>query len=56
MKSYFDKAGQKIKEKMSEYWRRALNRSTRTKMSEGAIENNRVITSAHKDEWRRNQK
>ena len=59
MRKYFDMVGKKFgnaKEKMSGYWRRLMNHSNRTKASEGAQEINKLITSAHKDQWRRDNK
>lgn len=57
MKKYFDRVGKKfgnVHEKMSDYWRRLVNHSNRTKASEGAQEINKLITTAHKDQWRKN--
>jgi hypothetical protein len=59
MRKYFDMVGKKIgnvREKMHDYWRRLMNHSNRTKSSEGTQEIKRLITSAHKDQWRRNTK
>ena len=59
MRKYFDMVGKKFghaKEKMSGYWRRLMNHSNSVKMSEGRQEVNKLITSAHKDQWRRNKK
>ncbi len=59
MRKYFDMVGKKFgnaREKMSGYWRRVMNHSNEKSMSEGAQESNKLITSAHKDQWRRNTK
>lgn len=59
MKSYLKRAGKKfgaIGEKMQNYWRRLMNHSKTKKMSEGAQQVNKEITSAHKDQWRRGDK
>ena len=59
MKKFFDRIGKKIgntRERMSEYWRRLMNNSKEVKMSEGAQQITKLITSAHKDQWRRNSK
>jgi hypothetical protein len=59
MRKYFDMIGQKsrkAKEKMSDYWRRLFNHSNRCKATEGTQEINKLITSAHKDQWRRGDK
>jgi len=59
MRKYIDRMGKKFgntKEKMFEYWRRMMNNSKEEKMSEGAQQITKVITSAHKDQWRRNSK
>jgi hypothetical protein len=59
MRKYFDKIGKKVgnvREKMSDYWRRLMNHSKEKKMSEGGQQITKLITSAHKDQWRRNTK
>jgi hypothetical protein len=59
MRKYFDRVGKKVngmREKMSDYWQRMMNHSKERKMSEGAQQVERLITSAHKDQWRRNKK
>lgn len=59
MKSFFERLKGKVhgtREKMRNYWARMMNDSKRVKMSEGAQEVNKVITSAHKDQWRRGDK
>lgn len=59
MKKFFDRVGKKIgntREKMSDYWRRLMNHSKEKKMSEGAQQITKLITSAQKDQWRRNSK
>jgi len=59
MKKYFEMLGKKMghaKENIRAYWRRYMNHSKHTKMSEGAQEVNKLITSAHKDQWRRGDK
>lgn len=42
------------KERLREYWRRLMH-SPCKKMSEGAMQNNKLMTCAHKDEWRRKE-
>jgi len=57
MKKYFDMVGKKFgttREKMRNYWARMMNDSTHIKISEGAREADRLMTSAHKDQWRKN--
>ncbi len=59
MKSYFKRAGKKIgeaHERMQDYWKRLMNHSKTVKMSEGSQEVNKIITSAHGDQWRRGNK
>jgi hypothetical protein len=59
MRKFFDGIGKKTKrakEKVSEYWARLFNHSNRHKASEGAQEISKLITSAHKDQWRRKDK
>lgn len=59
MKKFFDRFGKKFgnaKERMSGYWRRLMNHSDEKKMSEGGQQITKLITSAHKDQWRRNTK
>ncbi len=59
MKSFFDKVRGKVhgtREKMRNYWKRMMNDSKKVKMSEGAQEISKLITSAHKDQWRRGDK
>lgn len=53
MKRFFEKFAT-AHEKMSNYWRRLMNHSNRTKTSEGAQEIKKLITSAHGDQWRKN--
>lgn len=56
MRKYFDMVGKKFgnaKERVNQYWRRLMNTSNHNKISEGAQESNREMTSAHKDQWRR---
>lgn len=57
MRKYFDMVGKKFgnaHEKMSSYWRRLMNHSNRVKATEGTQEISKLITSAHKDQWRKN--
>ena len=59
MRKYFDRVKGKIagtRERMQAYWRRLMNHSTERKMSQGAEEIDRIIPSAHKDQWRRKDK
>lgn len=59
MKSFFDRFKNRIantRNKMRAYWNREMNHSNRTKTSEGTQEIKRLITSSHKDQWRRNTK
>ena len=59
MRKYFDRIAKKIgntRARMSEYWRRLMNNSHERKMSEGAQQLDKIITSAHKDQWRRKEK
>lgn len=59
MQKFFDRFGKKFgnaKQRMSEYWRRMMNDSKEEKMPEGAQQITKLITSAHKDQWRRNSK
>lgn len=59
MKSFFDKVRGKVhgtREKMRNYWNRMMNNSKKVKMSEGGQEISKLITSAHKDQWRRGDK
>lgn len=56
MKKYFDRFGTHFgnaHDRIREYWRRLMNHSNERKMSEGAQQVDRIITSAHKDQWRR---
>lgn len=54
MKRFFQKVfSAETRNRLREYWR-TLMRSNKRKMSEGAQEINRLITTAHKDQWRRN--
>lgn len=41
-----------VKEKTREWWNKVMS-SRNKKMSQGAQEVNKLITSAHKDQWRR---
>ena len=59
MKKYFERIGKKIgdtRRRMNEYWRRMMNNSTQEKMTQGSEEINKIITTAHKDQWRRSDK
>lgn len=59
MKSFFNKVKGKIhgtREKMRDYWKRMMGTSTHIKISEGAREADRVMTSAHREQWRRPKK
>ena len=59
MKSFFDRFRKHItgtREKMRNYWNRSMNDSKHVKMSEGSQQINKLITVAHKDQWRRNSK
>lgn len=59
MRKYFDRIGKKVgdtRRRMSEYWRRMMNDSTEKKMTQGSEEISKIITSAHKDQWRRKEK
>ncbi len=59
MRKYFDMVGKKFgnaKERMGQYWRRMMNHSKHTAASEGTQEISKLITSAHKDQWRRGDK
>lgn len=59
MKSYFDRFKKSVtgtRDKMREYWNRSMNHSKHVKMSEGSQQVNKLITTAHKDQWRRNSK
>lgn len=59
MKSYFDRFKKHItgtRDKVRAYWNRSLNHSNRMKGSEGLQQSNKLITVAHKDQWRRNSK
>lgn len=59
IKSYFERLKLRIasnREKMRNYWNRSLNTSKNVKMSEGAQQIAKLITSAQKDQWRRNPK
>ena len=42
------------RERLREYWRRLMH-SPHNKISEGAAEANKLMTSARKDEWRRKE-
>jgi len=54
MKKFFGKLfGAEARERLREYWRSLMKSKKHVTMSEGAQEVNRVITSAHKDQWRR---
>jgi hypothetical protein len=41
-------------DRLREYWRRLMH-SPQKKISEGAMEANKLMTSARKDEWRRKE-
>lgn len=41
------------KQKLHDEWRNLYD-STRNKISEGAAQISKIITTAHKDQWRRN--
>lgn len=57
MKKFFSKVfGQDTREKLRNYWNSLIRSKKHVKMSEGAQEVNKVITSAHGDQWRRNDK
>jgi sarcosine oxidase delta subunit len=57
MKRIFNKLfSQNARDRVREYWRHMMRSRKHVNMSEGAQEVNRVITSAHKDEWRRGDK
>ncbi len=59
MKSFFDRLKGKVhgtREKMRNYWARMMNDSKHVKMSEGAQQITKLMTSAHKDQWRRDPK
>lgn len=45
---------QELFPKMRNYWRRVME-STHNKISRGAANISKVITSAHGDQWRRNK-
>jgi hypothetical protein len=55
MRKYYDHYKEKIRGRFNEYWRR-LFRSKEEKMSQGAQDLSKTITSAHKDQWRRDNK
>lgn len=59
MKRFFDNLKNSFAnthEKVRAYWNRSLNHSNRTKGSEGLQQANKLITVAHKDQWRKNSK
>lgn len=59
MKSFFNKVKGHFhgtREKMRNYWNRMMNDSNHIKITEGAREADRIMTSAHKDQWRRDKK
>ncbi len=59
MKKYFDHFGKKVgsaHERLKNYWGRLMNHSKERKLSEGSQQINKIITSAHKDQWRRGDK
>lgn len=56
MKHFFDhlkKSFTGTRDKMRAYWNRSLNTSTHNKGSAGLQQSNKLITVAHKDQWRR---
>ena len=58
MKRIFNKARDafpKIGNTLRTYWRN-LMASKHRKMSEGAVEKSKIITSAHGDNWRRHER
>ena len=59
MRKYYDRFKGKVgsaRSRMQDYWSRLMNHSKVKKLSEGSAEINKLITTAHKDQWRRNNK
>jgi hypothetical protein len=56
MRKYYDHYKEKIRGRFNEYWRRLFNHSNEHKMSEGAQQADKLMTTAHKDQWRKNSK
>jgi len=56
MRKYYDRYKEKVRSRFNEYWRRLFNNSKEEKMSQGAQDLTKTITSAHKDQWRRDNK
>jgi hypothetical protein len=59
MRSFFNKVKGHFhgtREKVRNYWSRMMNDSKHVKMSEGAQQITKLMTSAHKDQWRRGDK
>lgn len=55
MRKYYDHYKEKVRSRFNEYWRRLFH-SKEEKMSQGAQDLTKTITSAHKDQWRRDNK